>query len=1201
MDKNVHSPQQATDTGITPIKFWGNIVIAALGLLANIVLLRTALQLPDATISYVAKAFHSLVILATSLVILLTIRGRQKSGAQVVFYTAVALFASGSFLYAESVLSASFSLLIIATIIISQLLPKESRRRAILMTGIALMITWTAAWINPSWRLPARTAAGAGLAASILFALILAGITIRLSWNRIVSSIRIQITLLTGLLVVIMSSALVTYSIITSRQAAIASAETEALAVAEAHAGNVKSQVAPALDAARTLAYSLGVGKDPVHPEPLTRDQANAILRKVAEENPTFLGTWTIWEPNAFDGLDAQFANTPLHDSTGRFIPYWVRVHDSVRGEAVRDYETPGLNDFYNLPRQTKQETIIPPFFYQVGGEDVLMTSLVVPIMENDRFYGVTGVDIQIDFVQGIVDEIDLYDGTATAVLMTDTGTLIAVRDQPDQALHPATSLYPDFEQIQPRIAAGETFTSLSPDGQYLRVFSPIYIGETGSHSSLGLIIPFSAITASATTSAIREVLISVGILTLALLGLWYMTGLITRPILNLTGMANTISGGNLNAVADADAPNEIGALAKAFNAMTSQLRNMLDTLEQRVAARTRNLVLAAEVGRAVSQVRDLDVMLQDACELILKEFNLYYVQVYLTDPSDSNLKLEAGTGSVGAQLTGRGHSLPLNASSINGRAAVEKNSVVIPDTTQSATFRQNPLLPETRGEMAVPLIVADKVVGVLDMQSREPGMLNEEVLPAFEALAGQLAVAIQNANLLKETNEARAEVEKQARRLVRQAWDEHLDAVHMPEQIGFKFDRKEIVPFIDSSESSISENAISSSISVSGEPLGSLTVQMDDSSRKYQAIELVKIISQQMAQQIENLRLIESAERYRQKAELAVRRTMLEGRQEFVESRKQGKVAYRYDTREVQPIGQDPESASLTLPIKTRDQAIGKVSILGSEVPDSASLEIVNTVVERLGNHVESLRQYDQTQSALAQSEKLFDASSHISQATTLQELVAAVVTTLDIPAANRALLTTFHYGESGDIEQLTIIGNWWNGTGHEATPVGTRYSRDVMRVMSMFISPTPVFFDDVFNDKRVDPTTMELVAKRLNLRSVAVLPLYSASRQIGALVLEGEEPHTFTQEEIRLFSSLAPQIATVVENRRQFEMAQRQAEREAMLNAISQKIQSATSVEAVLQIAARELGSALDASKAVAQLGMNIKIRDNGNGHHD
>lgn len=1199
MDTSKQIPQQSADNDIT-VKFWGNIVIAALGLLANIVLLRAALQLPEAPISYVAMAFHSLVILATSLVIVLTLRGHQKSGAQIVFYTAVALFTSGSFIYAESAFSASFSLLVIATIIISQLLPKESRGRSIVITGIALLITLAAAWINPSWRLPARTAAGAGLASSILFALILAGIIIRQSWSRIISSVRIQITLLTGLLGIFLTIVLVAYSVITARQAAIASAEAEALTVAQAHAANVKNQIAPALDAARTLAYSLGVGKDPVHPASLTRDQANAILRRVAEENPTFLGTWTIWEPNAFDGLDAQFANTPLNDSTGRFIPYWVRVGDTIHGEAVRDYETPGLNDFYNIPRQTKKETITPPFFYQVGGKNVLMTSLVVPIMENDRFYGVAGVDLKIDFVQGIVDEINLYNGTASTVLMTDTGTLVAVRNHPDQALQPAASLYPDFEQIRPRIAAGETFTSLSPDGQYLRVFAPVEVGETGSHLSLGLIIPFSAITSSATTSAIREVLISIGIMILALLGLWYLTGLITRPIINLTTVANTISAGNLNATADVEAPNEIGVLAKAFNAMTSQLRNMLDTLEQRVAARTRNLELAAEVGRAVSQVRELDVLLKDACELILKEFNLYYVQVYLTSANQKSLNLEAGTGEVGAQLVKREHRLPFDANSINGRAAVEKRSVVISDTTQSATFRQNPLLPETRGEMAVPLIVADKVVGVLDMQSREAGVLNEEILPAFEALAGQMAVAIQNANLLKEANEARAEVEKQARRLVRQNWNEYLDAVHTPEQIGFKFDQKEIVTLADVKESKNSENVISSAISVTGEPVGSLAVQMEGSSRKDQALELVNAVAQRMAQQIENLRLLESAERYRQKAELAVRRTMLEGWQQFMKSRQHGKIAYRYDTREIQPIGQYPESASLTLPITTRDQAIGKVSILGSEEPDHASLEIVNSVVKRLGDHIESLRQYDQTQSALAQSEKLFQVSGQITQATNLQELVSATVTTLGIPVVNRAILIAFQFGEAGDPEQLTIIGNWWNGTGHEVTPVGTRYSRDVMRVMPMFISPAPVFFNDVFNDERVDATTLELVAKRLNLRSVAVLPLYSANQQMGALVLEGEEPHTFTQEEIRLFSSLAPQIATVVENRRQFEMAQRQAEREAMLNAINQKIQTATSVEAVLQIAARELGSALDASRAVAQLGMNMKIRNNGNGEH-
>ena len=760
MDKNKQISHRAVDSDVTPIKFWGNIVIASLGLLANIILLRTALQLPEATITYVARAFHSLVILATSLVIVLTIRGRQKSGAQVIFYTAVALFASGSFLYAESVFSASFSLLVIATIIISQLLPKESRGRSILITGVAWTITLAAAWIDPSWRLPARTAAGAGLAASILLVFILAGITIRLSWNKIVSSIRIQITLLTGLLVVIMSSVLVTYSIITSRQAAIASAETEALAIAEARAENVQNQVAPALDAARTLAYSLGVGKDPVHPEPLTRDQANAILRKVAEENPTFLGTWTIWEPNAFDGLDAQFANTPLHDSTGRFIPYWVRVNDSVSGEPVRDYETSGLNDFYNLPRQTKQETIIPPFFYQVGGEDVLMTSLVVPIMENDRFYGVTGVDIKIDFVQGIVDEIDLYDGTATAVLMTDTGTLIAVRNRPDQALQTAASIFPDFEQILPRIAAGETFTSLSLDGQYLRVFAPVGVGETGSHSSLGLIIPLSAITTPATESAFREVLISLGIIVLSLFVLWYLTGQLVRPVIDLTAVANTISAGDLNVVADVKASNETGILARAFNSMTSQLRNMLDTLEQRVAVRTRDLATVAEVGTATATILDSKRLLQEVVDLTSERFGLYHAHIYLLDDEGKNLVLAAGAGEPGRIMVEEGRSIPLDREqSLVARAARERKGVTVNDVTQALDFLSNPLLPNTRSELAVPMLVGGNLVGVFDIQSEQVGRFTESDIHVQTTLASLVGTSIQNVRTF-EQSQKQAELE---------------------------------------------------------------------------------------------------------------------------------------------------------------------------------------------------------------------------------------------------------------------------------------------------------------------------------------------------------------------------------------------------------------------------------------------------------
>jgi putative methionine-R-sulfoxide reductase with GAF domain len=760
MDKSRQIFHPAADSDITPIQFWGNIVIAALGLLANIVLLRTALQLPDATISYVARAFHSLVILATSLVILMTLRGHQKFAAQIVFYTAILLLASGSFIYAEDVFSASFSLITISTVIVSELLPKELRRRAIVMTGVVWMIILAAAWINPSWRLPARAAAGAGLATSILFALILGVIVFRQSWKIIVSSIRIQITLWTGLLVAVLSFVLVGYSIITSRQAAINSAEAESLAVAKAHAETIKNQVAPALDSARTLAYSLGVGKDPDYPASLTREQANAILRKVAEENPTFLGIWTIWEPNAFDGLDAQFANTPLHDSTGRFIPYWVRVSDSVRGEAIRDYETPGLNDFYSIPRQTKQETIIPPYFYQVGGEDVLMTSLVVPIVENDRFYGVVGVDLKIDFLQGIVDEIDLYDGTATAVIMTDQGTLVAVGDQPDLALQPASSIYPDFEQILPRITAGETFTSLSPDGQYLRVFSPVGLGETGTHSSLSLIIPFAAITPSVTESAIQEVVIGLSIIIISLLILWFFTGRLLRPVIDLTAVANTISTGNLNAVADSKAPNEFGILAKAFNSMTSQLRNTLDTLEQRVAVRTRDLATVAEVGTATATILDSDRLLQEVVDLTRERFGLYHAHIYLLDDAGKNLVLTAGAGEPGRIMVAEGRSIPLDREqSLVARAARERKGVTANDVTQAPDFLPNPLLPDTRSELAVPMMVGGALLGVFDIQSEQVGRFTESDIHIQTTLASLVATSIQNVRTF-ERSQKQAELE---------------------------------------------------------------------------------------------------------------------------------------------------------------------------------------------------------------------------------------------------------------------------------------------------------------------------------------------------------------------------------------------------------------------------------------------------------
>ncbi|HSQ38948.1 MAG TPA: GAF domain-containing protein, partial [Anaerolineales bacterium] len=147
--------------------------------------------------------------------------------------------------------------------------------------------------------------------------------------------------------------------------------------------------------------------------------------------------------------------------------------------------------------------------------------------------------------------------------------------------------------------------------------------------------------------------------------------------------------------------------------------------------------------------------------------------------------------------------------------------------------------------------------------------------------------------------------------------------------------------------------------------------------------------------------------------------------------------------------------------------------------------------------------------------------------------------------------------------------------------------YTITNLPIMKFFLSSAPVFFSDAGKDERVDSVSMELIQK-LNIHAIAVLPLFHGEQQTGVLILESEEPHNFTQDEARLFSAMGPQIATVLENRRQFERAQKQADRESTLNIISQKIQGATTVEAVLQIAARELGHALGAPMTIAQLGM-------------
>ena len=133
--------------------------------------------------------------------------------------------------------------------------------------------------------------------------------------------------------------------------------------------------------------------------------------------------------------------------------------------------------------------------------------------------------------------------------------------------------------------------------------------------------------------------------------GAIWLAGLLAGPIVRLTGVAEQVSEGDLTARAPVGSADEVGQLAATFNEMTGRLRRTLASLEQRVSERTRELTLSGEVGRSLSQERDLDRLLKNAVELIQDNFDLYYTQIYLVDPGGEALVLQSGTGSVGEEL----------------------------------------------------------------------------------------------------------------------------------------------------------------------------------------------------------------------------------------------------------------------------------------------------------------------------------------------------------------------------------------------------------------------------------------------------------------------------------------------------------------------------------------------------------------------
>lgn len=247
-----------------------------------------------------------------------------------------------------------------------------------------------------------------------------------------------------------------------------------------------------------------------------------------------------------------------------------------------------------------------------------------------------------------------------------------------------------------------------------------------------------------------------------------YWTRQIAEPILSVTNSAVQIAGGDLGATATVFTDDEIGMLARSFNQMTERLRRLLDSLEAQVAARTAELAqrveqlnLINQVGRNANSFIELNPLLATVAGLIRQTFDYYVVLIALIDEAANEFYISAGDSAEGIDVLTRMTRISLTQSSIIAHVARTGEPLVVNDVSQEPRYLYLDDLPQTRSELALPLIVGERVLGVLDLQDKSANTFSPNDVQVLQTLAAQIAVAIQNAALFDTAQEARAEAEE--------------------------------------------------------------------------------------------------------------------------------------------------------------------------------------------------------------------------------------------------------------------------------------------------------------------------------------------------------------------------------------------------------------------------------------------------------
>ncbi|MCQ3937209.1 MAG: hypothetical protein DPW18_09200 [Chloroflexi bacterium] len=569
------------------------------------------------------------------------------------------------------------------------------------------------------------------------------------------------------------------------------------------------------------------------------------------------------------------------------------------------DFDVTGRLWYVNAaPENNPERDVVWSTPYQDAALNGLVITASIPVFnEREQFQGVAAMDVQLLQITTLVSNIRIGN-TGYAFLVDDSNRLIALPDAGytdfnitdeiaklgeimDPAVLPAAA--PQFFEILEKIAAGDegVFSTTINDTERYVAFQQV--PEVGY--KLVLVVPAEELLTEAelvrqqiTSETGRTITISLlliaAILVAATIGSLAIGNRFTQPLESLTQVAKEITAGNFDARAEVRSQDEIGTLANTLNTMTSSLKEAIQSLEQRVQERTaalkqeqekserraRQYEVIAKVAQTITTTQNLLELLPQITQVISEKFGFYHVGIFLMDPANQYAVLGAANSEGGRRMLNRGHQLRVGQQGIVGYVTGTGKARIALDVGEDAVFFNNPDLPETRSEMALPLTIAGTVIGALDVQSTEPNAFTVEDVEVLTTLADQVSVAIQNAQSYEQIQKSLAEAEAVSRRYFSETWSQIAQEQRVT---GYRYTVTGTIPIEDTgngsptSAESPDKKQVTVPIIIRGRTVGELSVLVPKQEQiRMDHMNLIHAVADRVGIFAENARLFDQTSR---------------------------------------------------------------------------------------------------------------------------------------------------------------------------------------------------------------------------------------------------------------------------------------------------------------------------------------------------